>query len=1031
MERLAKLVISSSILLWAVAQCHGQAGIITTVAGGGTVTGPAANGGSATNVKLGNPLSVGTDSAGNLYVVDGSAFRVWKVSPSGTITTAAGGGGSSADGVQATSAQLFPTGVTADSAGNLYISGNVLRKVTPAGIISTVAQVNGGNVAVDGAGNLYVADGLHSKILKVDLAGNITTLVGDAGSGFSGDGGPAANARVSVPQGVAADSAGNVYFCDSGNTRVRKIDTSGTITTVAGNGTPLSLGDGGPATKAGMIPTFVAVDRDGNLYIADTGASLIRKVNTAGIISTVAGGAPPSNPNFGDGGPATSAWLSGPGSVAVDSAGNIYIGDDHNFRVRKVSSGASGSPVQVSASTLSFSYTVGAPAPPSQTVVITSPGASLTFTAAPSTTSGGNWLSVTPTSGNVNNTLTISVNPASLAPGAYNGTITITPSGAGNAPQTISVRLTVTGATSSAIITTVAGNGLIPFSGGGGAATSTPMAASGVAVDRNGNLYIADVVSNRVLKVSSAGTVTLLAGNGAITFAGDGGPAANASFFDPMSVAVDASGNVYIADSINNRVRKVNPSGTISAVAGNGSSSFSGDGGPATSDGLSTPIAVAVDGSGNLYIADEGNNRVRKVNPSGTITTIAGSTFPGFSGDGGPAVGAGISLPGGLAVDAAGNVYFSDINNYRIRKVSASGTITTVAGNGTKGFSGDGGPATSAALNLSTAHDGLAVDSAGNLYVPDAANNRVRKVDSAGTITTIAGNGIAGFSGDGSPATAAGLNSPNDVAVDASGNLFIADTSNNRVRKVAAASGPATPSISANGIVNGASFAPGIAADSWATIYGNNLSTVTDTWDNAIVNGQLPTTLDGVKVAVNGKPAYVYFVSPGQINILAPDIDPGSAQVIVTNSAGTSSTFTVAASQYGPAFFSWPGNQPVATHQDFSFAARSDTFAGATTVPAKPGDVIILWGTGLGPTTPAAPVGMQVPGGSTYSTTSLPVVKINNVNATVYGAALAPGFSGLYQVAIQVPTSLADGDWPLVTTAGGATSPAVVLSVRK
>jgi uncharacterized protein (TIGR03437 family) len=1026
-----KFAITFSVLAWAVAQCHAQAGIITTVAGGGTLTGPAANGAQATSVKLlGGLLSVGTNGAGNLYVVDGGAFRVWKVSPSGTITTAAGGGASSADGVAATSAQLFPSGVVADSAGNLYISGNVLRKVTPAGIISTVAQVNGGNVAVDGAGNLYVADVLHFKILKIDAAGNQTTLVGDAGQGFSGDGGPAVNARVALPQGVAADAAGNVYFCDAGNGRVRKIDMSGIINTVAGNGSPLSLGDGGPATKAGMTPTSVAVDQDGNLYISDTGGNRIRKVNMAGNISTVAGGGLPVGSNFGDGGPATSASLSGPGSVAVDSAGNIFIGDEHNFRVRKVSSGASGSPVQVSVSSLSFSYTVGAAVPPSQTVVITSPGASLTFTAAASTTSEGNWLSVTPTSGNVNNTLTISVNPAALAPGTYNGTITITPSGAGNAPQTISVRLTVNGQTSSAIITTVAGNGLIPFPSGGGAATSTPMGANGVAVDRNGTLYVADTVSNRVLKVSG-GTATLFAGNGTFTFAGDGGPAANASFFTPMSVAVDSAANVYIADSINNRVRRVSSAGTITTVAGNGSPAFGGDGGPAAIASLSTPAAVAVDGSGNLYIADQGNNRVRKVSSAGTITTIAGSASPGFSGDGGPAVGAGISLPGGLAVDAAGNVYFSDINNNRIRKVSTSGTISTVVGNGTKGFSGDGGPATSAAINLFTSHDGLAMDDTGNLYIPDAANNRVRRVDGTGTINTIVGNGTAGFSGDGSPATTAGLNSPTDVAVDASGNLFIADTTNNRVRKVAAASGPAAPSISANGIVNGASFAPGIAANSWATIFGANLSTTTDTWANAIANGQLPTSLDGVRVMVGGKPAYVNFVSPGQINILVPDIDPGSAQVTVATPPGTSSTFTVAASQYGPAFFTWPGNQPVATHQDFSFAARSDTFAGTTIVPAQPGEVIVLWGTGFGPTSPTAPVGVQVPGSSTYSTRSLPAIQINNMNATVFGAALAPGFAGLYQVAIQVPSSLADGDWPVVATIAGVVSPGgVILSVR-
>jgi len=253
------------------------------------------------------------------------------------------------------------------------------------------------------------------------------------------------------------------------------------------------------------------------------------------------------------------------------------------------------------------------------------------------------------------------------------------------------------------------------------------------------------------------------------------------------------------------------------------------------------------------------------------------------------------------------------------------------------------------------------------------------------------------------------------------------------VRKVTTGGGgSAAPSISSNGIVNGASFQAGLVANSWVTILGANLSPVTDTWAKAIVNGALPTSLDGVSASVGGKPAYIYYVSPTQINILAPDVAAGSTQVTVTTPSGTSSTFTVASSIYAPAFFSWPNSQVVATHQDYSFAAKNGTWAGSTTVPAKPGDVIILWGTGFGPTSPAAPIGAQVPSTQTYSTSTAPTVMINNVAATVYGAALAPGFAGLYQVAIQVPSSLADGDWPIVATIGGVSSPSgMLLTVRK
>jgi uncharacterized protein (TIGR03437 family) len=576
-------------------------------------------------------------------------------------------------------------------------------------------------------------------------------------------------------------------------------------------------------------------------------------------------------------------------------------------------------------------------------------------------------------------------------------------------------------------------SGFVPYSGEGGAATKAALGASAVAVDASGNTYVADAISNRILKIDSTGIITSLAGNGAITYAGDGGPGSRASFFSPLGVAADKSGNVYIADTTNNRVRKVDTAGNVSTVAGNGNVGFSGDGGPATSAPLWTPLGVAVDSAGNLFIADGANNRIRKVTPAGTISTVAGGAIlPGFSGDGGPATSAGLFLPGGVAVDGAGNLYIADVANNRIRKVNASGIITTVAGNGAKAFSGDGGPATAAAINLFGAHAGIACDSAGNLYIADIANHRIRKVDTTGVITTVAGNGIAGFSGDDGPAVNAGLNNPDDVALDSAGNIYIADAKNNRIRKVTPAPGSAPPSISSDGIVHGATFQPGIVANSWATVLGTNLGAVTDTWANSIVNGKLPTTLDGVSVTVGGKPAYIFYLSPGQINFLVPDAAPGSTPVTVTTPAGVSSTFTVTVAQYGPAFFAWPNNQPVATRQDFTFAIRDASFPGVTTVPAKPGDVIILWGTGFGPTLPSAPAGSQVPGDRTYTTSTPPTVTINNIQATVFGAALAPGFAGLYQVAVQVPASLTDGDFPIVASIGGVSSPAgIVLSVRR
>jgi uncharacterized protein (TIGR03437 family) len=233
-------------------------------------------------------------------------------------------------------------------------------------------------------------------------------------------------------------------------------------------------------------------------------------------------------------------------------------------------------------------------------------------------------------------------------------------------------------------------------------------------------------------------------------------------------------------------------------------------------------------------------------------------------------------------------------------------------------------------------------------------------------------------------------------------------------------------------VVNGASFKPGVTANSWVTIQGTNLADQTDDWSHSIVNGALPTSLDGVSVTMGGKPAYIYFISPGQLNVLAPDVPAGPISVTVTTAAGASTAFSATAGAYGPAFFLWPGSQVVATRQDYSYAAKAGTFAGSTTVPAKPGDVLILWATGYGPTTPPAPSGASVPASGGYSTASAPTVTINNTPATVYGAALAPGSAGLYQIAIQVPTTLADGDWPIQATIGGVASPAgTILSVHQ
>ena len=336
-----------------------------------------------------------------------------------------------------------------------------------------------------------------------------------------------------------------------------------------------------------------------------------------------------------------------------------------------------------------------------------------------------------------------------------------------------------------ATITTFAGTGVPGFSGDGGPAVQAQLNLPGdVAVDGAGNVYVADTNNHRIRKVDPSGTtatITTIAGTEESGFSGDGGAAVQAQLNLPHGVAVDGSGNVYIADTNNHRIRKVDPSGTTATIAGTGVSGFSGDSGAAVQAQLNLPHGVAVDGSGNVYIADTNNHRIRKVDPSGTTATIAGTGVSGFSGDSGAAVQAQLNLPHGVAVDGSGNVYIADTNNHRIRRVDSSGTTTTIAGTGVSGFSGDGGAAVQARLN---SPHGVAVDGSGNVFIADTNNHRIRRVDSSGTITTIAGTGVSGFSGDGGPAVQAQLYLPHGVAVDGFGNVYIADTNNHRIFKL-------------------------------------------------------------------------------------------------------------------------------------------------------------------------------------------------------------------------------------------------------
>jgi sugar lactone lactonase YvrE len=330
------------------------------------------------------------------------------------------------------------------------------------------------------------------------------------------------------------------------------------------------------------------------------------------------------------------------------------------------------------------------------------------------------------------------------------------------------------------VINTIAGNGTPGYLGDGGPATAAALyGPDGLATDLAGNIYISDWSNHCIRRISVAGIITTIAGNGTPGYTGDGGPATAANIDQPGQLFVDPLDNLFFADAATHCIRKINSSGIISTIAGNGLAGFSGDGGPATSARFNMPTALAFDGTGNLFVADFMNNRVRKITTAGIISTYAGTGAGGFSGDGGMANVAKLYRPNYLITDGANNLFVTDNANHRIRKITPSGIISTFLGNGIPAFAGDGGPATAASIDYP---GGIAFDSAGNFYVADYYNHRIRKVNTSNVVSTVAGTGTPGYSGDGGPAIAARLNYPVDVAFTNAGNMMIADYNNNRVR---------------------------------------------------------------------------------------------------------------------------------------------------------------------------------------------------------------------------------------------------------
>ena len=466
--------------------------------------------------------------------------------------------------------------------------------------------------------------------------------------------------------------------------------------------------------------------------------------------------------------------------------------------------------------------------------------------------------------------------------------------------------------------------------------------------------------------------------------------------------------------------------GIIVTVAGNGIAAFSGDGGVATDSSLSGPTGVTVDMAGNLYIADTDNSRIRQVSPEGIITTVAGNGNFGFSGDGSAATSVSLNRPRDVALDAAGNLYITDVVSNRVRRVSPEGIITTVAGNDEFGISDDGGLATSTALAFPIS---VTLDVDGSFYFVDSLSFRVRRVSPQGIITTVAGNGNFGFSGDGGPATNAVLDTPQSLAVDAAGNLYVASTQNHRVRKVAF--GPATPAV--GGTVNGASFSQQpLTAGSIGSTFGTGLSSSILLADSL----PLPTSLGGVSLQVNGVAAPLFFVSPGQINFMLPWEVLGltEAPLTVTSGSVESGSQTLSLAPFNPGIFAinstGTGQGAVLVAATGVLAAPSGSVSGRAAQPVDPGEFISIFCTGLGAVTNPPATGVAAAADPLSATIAAVSVTIGGIPATVSFSGLTPGFVGLYQVNVRVPDDAPTGDAvEVVLTIGGINSNAVTIAV--
>ena len=651
-------------------------------------------------------------------------------------------------------------GITLDKKGNVYITmreHNIISRIDTKGMMTRYAgsgesgfSGDGGpaikanfktpaGLAFDPEGNLYIADRENHRVRKLDTSGNISTFAGIGKAGFSGDGGPAVRAKLNLPSGLAADEKGNLYISDRSNDRIRVVDKKGVIRTYAGTGVAGFQGDAGPALKAQLDKPFgIALDEAENLYIADRNNNRVRKVSPEGIITTVAG-----DGGFffmGDNGPAYRASVAAPTGVAVDKKGNLYIADRNNNRIRLVDKLGM---IRTVAGTGQQDY-------------------------------NGDSETARETNLYLPFGLTVDSNDNLLVIDRSHYRIRRIDPKSGK-------------------VETVAGNGLKLFAGDGGPATGATLSfPHGMFVDKNDNLIFSDKGHYRIRKITPKGIISTIGGNGRRGNVGNNIPALEANVYNVTTIIQNPVGDAFMSSPSGfvSIIRRLDAKGIIHDYIDTASPKYREAISKSKHKGLVQTGAVATitqfsditfDPKGNLFISDRMNHQIRKIDLNGNISTIAGTGDSDYYGDGGPALEAAFRDPNSLASDQKGNIYIAEAANNRIRKIDTKGIVTTVAGNGEHADSGDGGPALKAAIR---SMDDIAISPEGELHILGTNTHKVRKITQDGKIVTVAGKGYAGFFGDDGPATKAMLKNPAAISFDSKGNLYIADMGNNRIRKV-------------------------------------------------------------------------------------------------------------------------------------------------------------------------------------------------------------------------------------------------------